>query len=568
MKSNFLFTMKKSLLCVPFSKLLMWSSTFLFPFFFLLVFFFLLNCSYISFFFNWGIFLMECEISSFFFIDMLSVFFIIIVSVVSLAVLFYSLNYMGTFLMKKKFILSLSLFVLSMFLLVLSSDLFWIMVGWDGLGLTSLYLIMFFQNWKSFNSSMITFILNRLGDSFILISLIWSLSIGLSKSFSLNSSFFFFFLLIGALSKSAQFPFSAWLPLAMAAPTPVSSLVHSSTLVTAGIYLMIRFNSFFNEWQMNVVFLISSISIFLAGVSSIGEYDLKKIIALSTLSHIGMMVMFVSSGFFLSALVHMFTHAMFKSLLFMISGILIHNFQNNQDIRNIGFNSFDFMSGVSFVVSLMSMIGIPFFSGFFSKEFFLMISSSSNKFVLFFMFLFSASITASYSIRMMSHLFSGEGMSFFVFHYNSGSVFFFMSLMALLSGSMVVSLSEFSMFELGYSLMFINMKAKIFIFLILGISLGFLFSFIQGNLPFWLIKWANSMWFIHSFTHFHQRFLFGVSFSLWSKYDSKGMLDQLFFSYKKISWVFSLSSFKLFVPSSLFLISFPILIILPVIFFW
>nr|UVF38396.1 NADH dehydrogenase subunit 5 [Haematopinus tuberculatus] len=331
--------------------------------------------------------------------DTLSSTFLFTVFVVSFLVFSYSQSYLSE--NYNKFIILLFLFVMSMCLLCLSSSLFWILMGWDGLGLTSFCLILFYQNWNSFNSGLITFLINRLGDMFLIVSICLMYN---SHFLVLAESFFpvsmvSLLVVIGAVTKSAQLPFCSWLPLAMAAPTPVSSLVHSSTLVTAGIYLLIRFECLLTTSTLVFLKLVSSLTILYAGITALGECDLKKIVALSTMMHLGIMVLYISIGSNIAATIHLVFHAFFKSALFMLSGILIH-LSGLQDIRVM--KSMPLLKSLLLYV-LMSMSGLPFFTGFYSKEVMLGLAQS-NSVVLSIVFLFGVIFTVAYSTRMIYYV--------------------------------------------------------------------------------------------------------------------------------------------------------------------
>jgi len=176
---------------------------------------------------------------------------------------------------------------------------------------------------------------------------------------------------VAFITKSALFPFSSWLPLAMAAPTPISALVHSSTLVTAGLYLMMRFSSFFTRFPtlMSLLTVLRIFTSFYAGLNAVFESDLKKLIALSTLSHLGFIGLAFFQGFIGLAFFHLLTHALFKSLLFMAIGDIMTNLNHSQDIRFLSCGSIQ-TPGSCFIiyVSLLNLLGLPSLSGFFSKD--------------------------------------------------------------------------------------------------------------------------------------------------------------------------------------------------------
>uniref|UniRef100_A0AAU7YSF6 NADH-ubiquinone oxidoreductase chain 5 n=1 Tax=Haematopinus quadripertusus TaxID=1453187 RepID=A0AAU7YSF6_9NEOP len=331
--------------------------------------------------------------------DTLSSSFLFTVFVVSFLVFSYSQSYLSE--NYNKFIILLFLFVMSMCLLCLSSSLFWILMGWDGLGLTSFCLILFYQNWNSFNSGLITFLINRLGDMFLIVGICLLLN---GCSLVLMESFFpmtivSLLVVTGALTKSAQLPFCSWLPLAMAAPTPVSSLVHSSTLVTAGVYLLIRFECLLTMETLSILNLVSSLTILYAGITALGECDLKKIVALSTMMHLGIMMLYISIGSSLAAMIHLMFHAFFKSALFMLSGIMIH-MSGLQDIRIM--KSMPLLKSLLLYV-LMSMSGLPFFTGFYSKEVMLGLVSNDSM-ILTIVFLSGVILTVAYSARMIYYI--------------------------------------------------------------------------------------------------------------------------------------------------------------------
>nr|QKK69227.1 NADH dehydrogenase subunit 5 [Antodynerus aff. limbatus GX]QKK69240.1 NADH dehydrogenase subunit 5 [Antodynerus aff. limbatus XZ] len=360
-----------------------------------------------SFFFHWMAMSLNSFIMEFIlFFDWISMIFVSLVSLISGFVLMYSIYYMeGDFTLDRFFYLVL-LFVFSMYLMILSPNILSVLIGWDGLGLVSYGLIIYYQSWKSFNSGMVTVLLNRIGD----VGILMMIGLLMAKG-SWNLMFYFnsmnliiMFLILSSCTKSAQLPFSVWLPLAMAAPTPVSSLVHSSTLVTAGVYLMIRFNMFLMDFGSKYLLMISSFTMFMAGFVANFENDLKKIIALSTLSQLGLMMSILSLGEVMMGFFHLVMHALFKSLLFMCSGIIIHLMLNNQDIRFMGslIKFYPFV-GLMFFFSSLSLCGLPFLSGFYSKDLIMesFLMKKINYFSLIMIFM-STMFTVSYSIRLIN----------------------------------------------------------------------------------------------------------------------------------------------------------------------
>nr|ARH53812.1 NADH dehydrogenase subunit 5 [Dinoderus minutus] len=350
--------------------------------------------------------------------DWMSLLFMSFVLFISSMVVFYSGDYMLGDLFMSRFILLVVLFVFSMMMLIISPNLISILLGWDGLGLVSYCLVVYYQNEKSFNAGMLTALTNRIGDVALLMSISWMLNFGswnfvyyiYFSSYDYLMNLIVFFVILAAFTKSAQIPFSSWLPAAMAAPTPVSSLVHSSTLVTAGVYLLIRFSySIPMEFKMVSSFL-SLMTMFMAGLGANYEYDLKKIIALSTLSQLGLMMSILFLGSSILSFFHLLTHALFKALLFMCAGNFIHLSGNFQDIRYMGSYLICMpLTCLFFNISNFSLCGLPFLSGFYSKDLLLEVYllGSFNLFAYFIMFV-STGLTMMYTVRLMYYTLYGS----------------------------------------------------------------------------------------------------------------------------------------------------------------
>nr|QTF87982.1 NADH dehydrogenase subunit 5 [Balanus trigonus] len=370
-----------------------------------------LNFSF-SMYLSWGIFSWgSTDINMIFLLDWVSLMFLSFVLFISGSVFFYSGEYMEGEINLSRFIFLLAGFVGSMGLLIFSPNLISILLGWDGLGLVSYCLVIYYQNYKSLNAGTLTVLSNRVGDVLILLGIVWMINFGdwsfvawMSKdqSLILTSAL----IVLASLTKSAQIPFSAWLPAAMAAPTPVSSLVHSSTLVTAGIYLVIRLGWVYDFWMNELLMILSVLTMFMAGLGACFEFDLKKIIALSTLSQLGLMMYSLSMGLVKVALFHLLMHALFKALLFMSAGCIIHGFKGWQDIRMMGnmMTSLPFISSC-FVVSNLALSGMPFLAGFYSKDLILEISlmEEINMLSLFMLFL-STGLTVAYTFRLIYYM--------------------------------------------------------------------------------------------------------------------------------------------------------------------
>lgn len=299
-----------------------------------------------------------------------------VVITISFFVMIFSTRYMDSEEYLSRFIWLVMLFVLSMNLLIFVPRILGVILGWDGLGLISFLLVIYYQNKKSLGSGLVTAFINRVGDAFLLLGVaflrcdghwhIWRL--GLFE----GACLVFFLVVVLATTKRAQFPFSYWLPAAMSAPTPVSALVHSSTLVTAGIYLLIRVFPNFSVYRRAGCLWLLVVSIFticMAGVRAYYEVDMKKVVALSTLRQLGIMIFSISLGFCSLAFFHLVSHALFKALLFIRVGCVIHNRSDWQDFRAIGgLWSRRPLSGGCVILAGIALRGLPFLGGFYSKD--------------------------------------------------------------------------------------------------------------------------------------------------------------------------------------------------------
>jgi len=212
-----------------------------------------------------------------------------------------------------------------------------------------------------------------------------------------------YLIVISACTKRAQIPFSSWLPAAMAAPTPVSALVHSSTLVTAGVYLLIRINLIIIEINIRKFLgALGILTIIIAGITAILEIDMKKIIALSTLSQLGIIIIILGIGNPVLSFFHLISHAFFKAMLFICAGLIIHRIKDYQDIRKIGFNYININLSVSIImVANMRLCGLPFLRGFYSKDIIIeMVLIKGKGFFLFFILILGTGLTVIYSCRL------------------------------------------------------------------------------------------------------------------------------------------------------------------------
>nr|WNO18719.1 NADH dehydrogenase subunit 5 [Caprona alida alida] len=509
--------------------------SFFFLFFFSIFNFFLM----IYFIMNNLILIMEWELISFnsmsiimsLLLDWMSFLFMSFVSLISSCVIYYSKSYMSSELNLHRFIILVLLFILSMILLIISPNIISILLGWDGLGLVSYCLVIYYQNLKSYNAGMLTALSNRIGDVFILMVISWMLNYGSWNyifylnfmSNDLEMNIIGFLITVAAMTKSAQIPFSSWLPAAMAAPTPVSALVHSSTLVTAGVYLLIRFNSLLVGMMfLKVLLVLSSLTMLMAGISANFEFDLKKIIALSTLSQLGLMMSILSMGLPDLAFFHLLTHAMFKALLFMCAGLIIHMMNDNQDIRLMGGLSLYIpLTSLCLNISNLSLCGIPFLSGFYSKDLILeMLVMSNLNIMIFFLFYFSTGLTMFYTIRLLMYLMLNDYNLLSIYNLYDEDYIMLKSMFMLLFMSLVTgSMLSWIIFSIPYMIYLpLNLKLMVLYVSFMGMLMGYLISNMSISsvnkflMIYKLSLFLGLMWFMPSLSTYGVNFYF-LSFS-------------------------------------------------------
>nr|USF17697.1 NADH dehydrogenase subunit 5 [Junonia villida] len=554
--------------------------SFFFLFFFMLINFFMM----IYFIMNNMVMLLEWEVISFnsmnivmsILLDWMSLLFMMFVSLISSSVIFYSKSYMSSELNLNRFIILVLLFVFSMILLIISPNMISIFLGWDGLGLVSYCLIIYYQNIKSYNAGMLTALSNRIGDVMILMLISWMVNYG-----SWNYIFYLNFMsndysmkvigilvILAAMTKSAQIPFSSWLPAAMAAPTPVSALVHSSTLVTAGVYLLIRFNNLLLDmFFFKVLLLLSGLTMFMAGICANYEFDLKKIIALSTLSQLGLMMSILSMGYGDLAFFHLLTHAMFKALLFMCAGVIIHMMSDNQDIRMMGgISMYIPLTSLCMNISNLALCGIPFLAGFYSKDMILEVVSMSNlNLFIYYLYYVSTGLTMFYTIRLLMYLMVNDFNLLSIYNlydedFTMLKGMFLLLFMSLISGSFL----SWMIFSYPYMIyLSFNMKMMVIYVSLIGMLLGYIISnmgiysvnkFIMAyNLSIFL----TMMWFLpglstymmnYSFLSLGQKLLKNIDMGWGEIYKSQGIYN-IIKNYSMIFYVYQLNNFKIFLFS-------------------
>nr|YP_009093646.1 NADH dehydrogenase subunit 5 [Plutella xylostella]AIS35858.1 NADH dehydrogenase subunit 5 [Plutella xylostella] len=553
-------------------------------FFFLFMFSMINLIFFVYFFMNDLVIMMEWEVISFnsmsiimsILLDWMSLLFMMFVSLISSVVVYYSKSYMSSEKNLIRFILLVVMFVLSMMMLIISPNLISILLGWDGLGLVSYCLVIYYQNFKSFNAGMLTALSNRIGDVFILMSIAWFMNYG-----SWNYIFYLNFMkndfsmimissmiILAAMTKSAQIPFSSWLPAAMAAPTPVSALVHSSTLVTAGVYLLIRFNDLMlNTFFFKILLVLSGLTMFMAGITANYEFDLKKIIALSTLSQLGLMMSILSMGFPKLAFFHLLTHAMFKALLFMCAGVIIHMMMDIQDIRFMGgLSKYVPLTSLCLNISNLSLCGIPFLSGFYSKDMILeMVSMSNLNIMVYFLYYFSTGLTMFYTIRLLFYTMINDFNLISIFNlydedYTMLKSMFILLFMSLVSGSLLSWLIFFKPYMIYLP---INMKLMVIYVSLIGGLMGFMisnmkiFSFNKFMFFFKLSNFLSLMWFMPNlstyglniyFLNFSKNLLKNMDMG-WSEYYSGQGFFNIIKNYSVFYQFYHMNNFKIYLFS-------------------
>lgn len=480
--------------------------------------------------------------------DKLIILMLFIVSLISCLVHIYSIEYMRSDPNQIKFLQYLTLFTLSMYILITSNNFIQMFIGWEGVGVCSYLLVNFWDTRLQANTSaMKAIIINRIGDinlimAFILIYdqfLTFDYSTVFALSFYFNINFFVLFLLfLGAVGKSAQIFLHIWLPDAMEGPTPVSALIHAATMVTAGIFLIIKCSILFelNEVMKKIILIFGSLTALFAGSVGICQNDLKKIIAYSTCSQLGFMTACCGLGQYDIAFFHLAMHAFFKALLFLSAGSVIHAFSTEeQDIRRMGGLVF-FMpiTFISIFIGSLALMGFPFTAGFYSKDlilehFFIETCPISN-FGLICCFL-AAICTTIYSSRLIYFV-------FFTKHNISNSILFsihesnnlilipliILNIFSILGGFLFknIFIDHFNWFieELP---IFIKLLPTLLLIFISFLTFIFFFNFNR-------IKWLLEFKFIKLLIYFlTKKWYFDVVYNIISRILLKFLFNYLFF---------------------------------------
>ena len=359
-----------------------------------------------------------------FLIDQLSLMMVMIITGIGSLIHLYSIGYMSHDKGFYKFFTYLNLFIFSMLLLVMGSNYLILFIGWEGVGLCSYLLIGFwYTNEEYGKAARKAFIMNRIGDLALLIGIFMIASqtnavdyLSIKQNagqFELDGTIIIFItasLFIGATGKSAQVPLYTWLPDAMAGPTPVSALIHAATMVTAGIYLVVRSNFLFTlapTVQGGILF-IGFLTAALAGFYALRQNDIKKVLAYSTVSQLGFMFIALGLGAYTTAMFHVMTHAFFKALMFLGAGSVIHAMSNEQDMRFMGgLKKYIPITHFTFLIGTLAISGFPLLSGMISKDEILVAAFAKNPVYWVILFLLAAT-TAAYMFRLYYLTFHGE----------------------------------------------------------------------------------------------------------------------------------------------------------------
>nr|YP_009346112.1 NADH dehydrogenase subunit 5 [Potamilus alatus]AMZ00191.1 NADH dehydrogenase subunit 5 [Potamilus alatus] len=482
-------------------------------------------------------------------VDLFGVLFSSLVCLIGGCVLVFSVSYMGGSKFMGEFFYLTMCFILVMNFLIFIPCLVFLLVGWDLLGVISFLLVIYYQSKSSVSAGMMTVLVNRIGDILLLLSVGLGSSFGGWDGFNASESGISslvvvvgVLLVMAAMTKSAQFPFSVWLPAAMAAPTPISALVHSSTLVVGGVYLLFRYYSFLGAIDGLLLSLskVGCLTLLVASFMACFEFDIKKLVALSTLGHLGFMIYVLGLGYPVFSFFHMLSHAMFKALLFLCVGYYIHNtghyLQDARQLCGIGWVSSPVLVSCS-VVGFSSLCGLPYLSGFYSKHAILesSISSLGGGFELLCL-VFGAAVSCFYSVWVLLWVVFGACGSYYLGGVSCDDRFV-VSVYLLAMGSVFLGYLGQSVLVEFCDIFVISFDSKMVLFLstsVVGVvsTIGWFMVWFYSNYSSEISSsktflFFSSMWFL--------KYLFGRMPSFWWV-NSVGLVKVL-----EVGWIESLS---------------------------
>nr|YP_002290802.1 NADH dehydrogenase subunit 5 [Daboia russelii]ACF60290.1 NADH dehydrogenase subunit 5 [Daboia russelii] len=466
-------------------------------------------------------------------LDTLSLMFIPMALFITWSIIEFSIWYMSTDPNINKFIKYLIIFLITMMVIITSNNMYQLFIGWEGVGIMSFLLIGWWNSRSNANTAALQAIIyNRIGDVGLIFSTTWLITFSsmnfqeLLIQYELPSIIPSIGLMAAAMGKSAQFGLHPWLPAAMEGPTPVSALLHSSTMVMAGVFLLIRlYPILHNNHDMKMTCLIiGAVTTMFAAAAATTQHDIKKIIALSTTSQLGLMMTMLGLGQPILAFLHMTLHSFFKALLFLCSGSFIHNLNNEQDLRMTGnlLKTMPMTSSFTIIASL-SLMGMPFLSGFYSKDTMIeiMMNSYMNSWALMITLLATA-LSAAYSMQIILLILTGPSRTNPYYHKETKNIIPPLTRLTLLT-IFIGSVTKLSTLQLTPTLtMPMITKLMALLMMILGITMSKDLSFINQPMPPQKPQTTNSLFDQLAFSNIPHR-----SMSAWMLKSGQQMSTEL-----------------------------------------